>query len=157
MNNKAKHEAGRTAIPCLDCKDTHKCGIKCESMCCFDERCGCTATEIIPGLYRCDVCNLVVCREDDSFQEHLVEMTEWYDAFYSKNKRYLNRLEQDVLLGKTLNERDKAIYDAVDAFCYAKSNFSFSIPYTTRLDTMLHRENALTLIQAFETIKKVQF
>lgn len=157
MYYRLQNENRRTAMPCLDCRENHKCGIKCESMRCFEESCGCTAKVIIPGLRQCNVCKLIVCYEDNAFRQYLVEMSEWYDTFYAQNKPYLYRLEQWILLGKSLSEREKTIYDTVEAFCHAKSNFSISMPHTTQLDTIPRRKNAYTLIQSFEKIKKVQF
>lgn len=145
-----------TTIICADCKCTHKCGIECKSWHCLDAQCDCTATEIVPGVYRCDMCNLVVCRDDRGFRQYLTEMTKWYDAFCSRNELYLYRLQQKILSKDHVTDQEREIYKAIDAFCHARRYFPVEESQFNYLDTISHRRSAYILIKAFEKIKKIQ-
>lgn len=143
-------------IPCLDCNNSHKCGIVCCSKICFDEKCDCLAqnNEIAQGLYRCDYCELIIAKNPDVFVDYFICVESWYKEFCKKHEKWIYTLEQQKLLG-TLDEENCHKYEIIQTFVAAKSNFSHAILATTRLETMLIRKNAFALVQAFEKVKKI--
>lgn len=143
-------------ICCVDCKKTHQCGVECCSRKCFDENCCCDAKEIASGLYHCKTCNLLVTFAESTFADYFSYVTQWYENFYKKHKNYFRTIEQKKLSTEQMDEHESIIYETIDRFCVAKSNFSLSIPSTMQLSTKLLRKNAYMLYQAFEEIKKLQ-
>ena len=143
-------------ICCEDCKNNHKCGIKCASMRCLDNHCGCAAMEIRPGLYLCNVCKLLICYEDDSFCRYIEEIKQWYNIFYTKNEEYLNNLQKKVLLKNALTETEKQNYEVIKEFCDAKSDFLIGIPDAIQLNTISRRKSAYVLVEVFEKLKRIQ-
>lgn len=135
--------------PCLDCKDNHRCGVECVARKCFGGNCGCTASEIFPDLWQCNTCGIIICRNDDVFQKYLAEIFEYYNMFKEQHNAYLRKLEEKRCTEIPLSERDKEIYDIVDAFTCAKSNFQTDPTECPALNTISSRKNAFALIQAF--------
>lgn len=155
MNKDNIKGKGSAAYPCLDCKENHKCGIQCNSKHCFDENCGCTATEIVHGIYQCNVCKLVICCKTDNFWKYFSEISEWFDVFKEKNKTYWEQLEQQIHLGIPISEFNRAIYDRVDQFLRAKSDLLLTSSYMDPLNTVIRRRNAFSLIQAYHSIREI--
>lgn len=141
--------------PCLDCKDSHRCGIECTAKKCFGENCRCTASEIFPDLWQCNTCEIIICRNDAVFQKYLAEIFEYYNMFKEQHNAYLRKLEEKRCTEIPLSVRDKEIYDIVDAFVCAKSNFPSDPTAFPALNTISSRKNAFALIQAFLKMQEI--
>ena len=85
----------------------------------------------------------------------MAETFNYYNTFKEQHSVYLRKLEEKRCALIPLSEREKEIYDIVDAFICAKSNFQPDPTVFPALNTISSRKNAFALIQAFLKMQEI--
>ena len=134
------------------CEKSHPCGKRCYSVGRLaGELSGCTAEQVVTGVYRCDLCKVIVCEPRNTLENYLAEITTWYSAFCESNRDYLWQLKQSVLLDKALSEDENALYKAAQEFVDANGVIS----NITKSESLQMRQSVYALVCAYEKLKSI--
>lgn len=141
--------------PCLECTGNHQCGAEqCRGQGkCIE--CSSEVIEIAPNVYLCHHAKQIISLDQNSFENYVLEVKEWFRNFCAEHEKRFSELTQRKLAG-TLEGKCAIDYEIISDFGTLQSWFRRDIPPTLQLRTAEERHYAYQLAQAFDRIKRLK-